>query len=128
MSSICLQLGVQVYQQPLSPVQRQKAQGQRNSGNGSEELKCTVRILLYGFDDVGSDAFYYFHTLVGPVMEAFGFERIIFGSSPPKASRAGSQAGDWYNVARESLAELGVEQECIDSVFSLNAQFVYGSK
>jgi predicted TIM-barrel fold metal-dependent hydrolase len=61
-------------------------------------------------------------------MEAFGFERIIFGSSSPKASQAASNLGDWYNVARESLAELIVEQESIDSVFSLNAQKVYGTK
>ncbi|KAJ3570271.1 hypothetical protein NP233_g4512 [Leucocoprinus birnbaumii] len=65
---------------------------------------------------------------VGPVMEAFGYQRIIFGSSSPRASQAASNAVDWYNVARESFAELGVEQECIDSVFSLNAQSVYGAK
>ncbi|KAF9451948.1 hypothetical protein P691DRAFT_722968 [Macrolepiota fuliginosa MF-IS2] len=65
---------------------------------------------------------------LGPVMEAFGFQRIIFGSSSPTVSQASSNSSDWYNVAREALAELGVEQEIIDSVFSLNAQKVYGSK
>jgi predicted TIM-barrel fold metal-dependent hydrolase len=65
---------------------------------------------------------------VGPAVEAFGFGRIIFGSSRPRTSQAASNSGDWYNVARESLAELGVEQEPIDLVFSLNAQKVYASK
>ncbi|KAJ7346729.1 hypothetical protein DFH08DRAFT_869146 [Mycena albidolilacea] len=64
---------------------------------------------------------------LGPVMEAFGYQRIIFGSSPSPASGSTSVAGDWYEIARESLAELGVEQEVIDAVFSSNAQKVYGS-
>lgn len=66
-------------------------------------------------------------TAVGPVMEAFGYQRIIFGSSPSPASESASLAGNWYELARESLAELGVEQEFIDAVFCLNAQKVYGS-
>ncbi|KAF9263240.1 hypothetical protein L218DRAFT_336969 [Marasmius fiardii PR-910] len=58
---------------------------------------------------------------LGPVMEAFGYQRIIFGSSPSKTSNA----GDWYELARESLAELGVEQEAVDAVFFATAQEVY---
>jgi len=65
---------------------------------------------------------------VAPVIEAFGFQRIVFGSSGSGRPQAGSNSRDWYNIARESLAELGVEQECINSVFLLNAQDVYGTK
>jgi predicted TIM-barrel fold metal-dependent hydrolase len=65
--------------------------------------------------------------LVGPVMEAFGYQRIIFGSSPCPTSSGSSIASDWYELARESLAELGVEQETIDAVFYGNAKKVYGS-
>jgi len=64
---------------------------------------------------------------LGPVMEAFGYQRIIFGSSPSPASRSASLAGDWYEIARECLAELGVEQEFVDAVFCENAKKVYGS-
>ncbi|KAJ6499994.1 hypothetical protein C8R47DRAFT_1109969 [Mycena vitilis] len=64
---------------------------------------------------------------LGPVMEAFGYQRIIFGSSPSPVSDNVSVAGDWYEIARECLAELGVEQEFIDAVFCSNAQKVYGS-
>ncbi|KAJ7647231.1 hypothetical protein FB45DRAFT_892819 [Roridomyces roridus] len=63
---------------------------------------------------------------LGPVVEAFGYQRILFGSSPSPASQSPSQAGDWYEIARESLAELGVEQEFVDAVFSGNAKRVYG--
>jgi len=64
---------------------------------------------------------------LGPVLEAFGFERIIFGSSHSSASHASSSASDWYEIAKESFGELGVEQEAIDAVFSENAKKVYGS-
>jgi len=64
---------------------------------------------------------------LAPVLEAFGYERIIFGSSHSSASNSSSSAGDWYEIARESFAELGVEQEAIDAVFSGNAKKVYGS-
>ena len=60
--------------------------------------------------------------LVGPALEAFGFQRIIYGSSPSPLSHASSHAGDWYELARESFAELGVEQEGIDAVFFGNVQ------
>ena len=63
--------------------------------------------------------------VVGPALEAFGYERILFGSSPSPSSRAKSSAGDWYELARESFAELGTEQEDIDLVFFGNAKRVY---
>lgn len=65
--------------------------------------------------------------IVGPVLEAFGYQRIIFGSAPSSASTTKSVAGEWYELARESFAELGVEQEMIDAVFAGNARKVYGS-
>jgi predicted TIM-barrel fold metal-dependent hydrolase len=61
-------------------------------------------------------------------VEAFGYQRIIFGSSPCPTSEAPSNASDWYEIARESLAELGIEQESINAVFSGNAKVVYGSQ
>jgi predicted TIM-barrel fold metal-dependent hydrolase len=59
------------------------------------------------------------------VLEAYGFSRIIFGSSPSPSSRAQSNAGDWYEIARESVLELGVDQEAVDCVFGVNAKKVY---
>ncbi|KAM6502187.1 hypothetical protein JOM56_002164 [Amanita muscaria] len=64
---------------------------------------------------------------LGPVLEAFGYERIIFGSSPSPGSRHPSHVGDWYEIAREALAELGVEQPYVDGVFHGNAKRVYGA-
>jgi len=61
-------------------------------------------------------------------MEAFGYQRIIFGSSPSSSSRGLSNVGDWYEIARESLAELGIEQDFIEGVFYGNAANVYGKK
>jgi predicted TIM-barrel fold metal-dependent hydrolase len=63
---------------------------------------------------------------VGPVLEAFGFQRIIFGSSPSDTSGRNWNAGAWYDIALESLAELGVEQQDINDVFFGTAQKVYG--
>ncbi|KAI0666628.1 hypothetical protein C8Q78DRAFT_984011 [Trametes maxima] len=66
---------------------------------------------------------------IGPAVEAFGFQRILFGSSPaaPLTSASPvSRAGDWFELARESFAELGVEQDAIDAVFAENAKQVYG--
>jgi predicted TIM-barrel fold metal-dependent hydrolase len=60
------------------------------------------------------------------VLEAFGYSRIIFGSAPSPSSDASSNAGDWYEIARECLAELGVEQEAVDAVFWVNAEKAYG--
>jgi len=62
---------------------------------------------------------------VGPAVEAFGFERIVYGSSPSPVSHAHSNAGDWYEIAREAFAELGVDQESVDAVFGGNAQRIY---
>ncbi|KDR75795.1 hypothetical protein GALMADRAFT_248501 [Galerina marginata CBS 339.88] len=65
---------------------------------------------------------------LGPVMEAFGYQRILFGSSPSSSSRGPSNVGDWYEIARESLTELGIEQDFVDAVFAGNAEKVYGKK
>jgi len=62
---------------------------------------------------------------LAPVMEAFGYERIIFGSSPSSSARIPAHAGDWFEIARESLAELGVEQTYVDAVFYGTAAKVY---
>jgi len=62
---------------------------------------------------------------IGPVIEAFGFERILFGSSPVSSSSAPSKVADWYELARESFAELGIEQAGIDAIFGGNAKRVY---
>ncbi|KAI9456610.1 hypothetical protein F5148DRAFT_366928 [Russula earlei] len=59
---------------------------------------------------------------LGPAVEAFGFERILFGSAPSPSSSASSSAGDWYELAREAFAELGVDQESVDAVFGGNAE------
>jgi hypothetical protein len=64
------------------------------------------------------------YTTVGPVMEAFGYQRIIFGSSS-SSGKVPTSAGDWYEIARESFAELGVEQEAVDAVFFTTAKKVY---
>ena len=76
------------------------------------------------FEFFGSDLPY---LTVGPVVEAFGYSRIIFGSSPSPTSHSQSNAGDWYQIARDCFLELGVDQEAVDSVFGLNAKNVYGS-
>jgi len=64
---------------------------------------------------------------LGPVIEAFGYERIIFGTSPSPGSRHQSHVGDWYEIAREALAELGVEQTYVDGIIYGNAKRVYGA-
>ena len=64
--------------------------------------------------------------VVGPVLEAFGFERMLFGSSPSPAGEAFDLPVSWYDLVRESFAELGVEQDAIDNVFMHNAKRVYG--
>jgi len=65
---------------------------------------------------------------IGPALEAFGDQRIIFGTSPSPASHAKSTVGDWYELVKESLAELGIEQEGVDAIFGNNAQKVYSKK
>ena len=65
---------------------------------------------------------------VGPAVEAFGFQRILFGSSaaaPLAGAAPASNAGDWFELARESFAELGLEQEDLDAVFAQNARLAY---
>jgi hypothetical protein len=62
---------------------------------------------------------------VSPVLEAFGYERIIYGSKP--YSSASTHAGHWYELARESFAELVVDQEIVDGVFGGNAKQLYGN-
>jgi predicted TIM-barrel fold metal-dependent hydrolase len=66
---------------------------------------------------------------VGPAIEAFGFERILFGSSPSSSARSAkdTNANDWYELARESFAELGVDQEAIDTVFGATTRRLYES-
>ncbi|KAF8590964.1 hypothetical protein K439DRAFT_1644488 [Ramaria rubella] len=61
---------------------------------------------------------------LGPSVEAFGYQRIIYGSS---TSTPGSDSSNWYEIARESLAELGIEQEDVDAVFGRNALTLYGA-
>ncbi|KAF9653998.1 hypothetical protein BDM02DRAFT_3107195 [Thelephora ganbajun] len=65
---------------------------------------------------------------VGPALEAFGDQRIIFGTSPSPESYTKSAVGDWYELVKELLAELGIEQEGVDAIFGGNAQKVYGKK
>ncbi|CAE6406918.1 unnamed protein product [Rhizoctonia solani] len=64
---------------------------------------------------------------LGPSIEAFGYSRLIFGSSPSTTSTSTSNAGDWYQIAKESVAELGVDQEGLDAVFGTNAKAIYGA-
>jgi len=63
---------------------------------------------------------------LGPAIEAFGDSRIIFGSSPLEPDpKSRISLGDWYAIARESVTELGVEQEGIDGIFAGNARVAY---
>lgn len=65
---------------------------------------------------------------MGPALEAFGYERIIFGSSPSSPSQPRPlSSSEWFELARESFAELGTEQEDLDVVFSGNARKVYSA-
>ncbi|EJU04318.1 hypothetical protein DACRYDRAFT_20886 [Dacryopinax primogenitus] len=61
---------------------------------------------------------------LGPVVEAFGFSRIIYSSTGSSKSPV-SKASDWYTLARECVAEMGVEQDALDGVFGVNALDVY---
>ncbi|KAF8893959.1 hypothetical protein BD779DRAFT_1435577 [Infundibulicybe gibba] len=63
---------------------------------------------------------------LGPTLEAFGYQRIIYGSASSAGSQNSSKSRDWYEVAKESVAELGVEQEAINAIFYENAKKVYG--
>ena len=59
---------------------------------------------------------------VGPAIEVFGIECIVFGSAPSPVSRAQSNAGCRYEIAHEASVELGVDQEKVDAMFGGNAQ------
>lgn len=63
---------------------------------------------------------------VVPVLEAFGFERIIFGSSPAFASGSPALAEKWYKLVLELFRELAVSQDEMDKIFIDNAERVYG--
>ena len=56
---------------------------------------------------------------MGPVVEAFGTDRILYASGA-------ANPGDWYELAREVVSELGLEQEAVDAVFGGNANGVFG--
>ncbi|KAH7108168.1 hypothetical protein BKA62DRAFT_681281 [Auriculariales sp. MPI-PUGE-AT-0066] len=61
---------------------------------------------------------------LGQGVEAFGDRRILFASGPSVGPDV-IDSGDWYALARESLAELGLDQEAVDAIFAANAQTVY---
>jgi len=63
--------------------------------------------------------------LVVPVLEAFGFERIIFGSSPAFVGGSPVLAENWYKLILESFRELAVPQHEMDRIFMKNAEHVY---
>lgn len=115
---------------PSTPLPDATRTGDSDSKDSKEKKEWKRRIKMYR----QSSLFVYFScrpnidTLVGPAVEAFGYQRIIFGSSPsPRVSPSASNAGDWYDLARESFTELGLEQADIDAVFCDNAKNVYGS-
>ncbi|KAG9017492.1 hypothetical protein FRB90_001085 [Tulasnella sp. 427] len=104
------------WEDPTPPSPAPFATPSETSGSGAtsqdaqakEEWKRRVRIYL------------------GPALDAFGYSRIIFGTSPSPSSKSASNAHDWYALAREVVAEVGIEQEGVDSIFAKNAQTVYG--
>lgn len=95
----------------------------RRRRSGSVGPRCTVSSSLFAYVIWILTA----RSIVGPAIEAFGYSRILFGSSPSTSSTSTSNAGDWYQIAKESVAELGVDQEGIDAVFGTNAKAVYGA-
>ncbi|KAF8322033.1 hypothetical protein DL93DRAFT_1240536 [Clavulina sp. PMI_390] len=65
---------------------------------------------------------------LGPAVEAFGDARILFGTSPALSDgKVRIKPEDWYALARESIAEVGVEQEGIDAIFAANTIKIYGN-
>lgn len=75
---------------------------------------------------------------VSPAIEAFGFHRIVFGSSPalpgPHLGRRTRPSVDliypyapseWYSVLRRCLTELGLDAESVTKIMSDNAKDVY---
>jgi len=91
-------------QTPLTP-----SDGQTPVADSKEKREWKRRIKMY----------------IGPVLEAFGFERILFGSSPVGSAAAPSKVADWYELSRECFAELGIEQAGIDAIFGGNAKVVF---
>ena len=68
-----------------------------------------------------------FYMIVGPIIDAFGFSRILFASSSPSSAGYNSLSANWYELAREAVAELGIDQEGVDAIFGGNAKTLYGS-
>jgi predicted TIM-barrel fold metal-dependent hydrolase len=64
---------------------------------------------------------------VGPIIEAFGFNRIIFATSSSSGAESNSSPGNWYEMAREAVAELGIDQDGVDAIFGGNAKTLYGA-
>jgi len=83
-------------------------QGEKNNLN-KEEWKRRVKMYL------------------GPALDAFGFSRIMFGSSPSPSSAAASTPHDWFTLVKEVVAELAVDQQGIDAIFGGTAKTVYGA-
>ncbi|PCH43531.1 hypothetical protein WOLCODRAFT_138416 [Wolfiporia cocos MD-104 SS10] len=65
---------------------------------------------------------------ISPIVEAFGYQRIVYASAPSFGANTSSTASEWFSLARESFTELGVEQEAVDAVFAGNARTVFGSQ
>ena len=90
----------------------------------AQELKNILKLFSESNDhEVG---WFAHNRLVVPVLEAFGFERIIFGSSPAFADGSPALAENWYKLVLGSLRELAVSQDEMDKIFIDNAERVYG--
>ena len=102
-------------------VDPQRIPKRRRSGNGGS--RCIVSHSPTHLNHITDASLSYLLTsnVVGPVVEAFGYQRILYGSST-----SGSDSNNWYEIARESITELGADQEGIDAVFETNATLVYG--
>lgn len=100
-----------------------------NGGSGSTVSICVPldgapHLALFITPESGEDLTSLF--AVGPALDAFGYSRIIFGTSPSPSSTSASNAHDWYTLVREVVAEVVVEQEGVDAIFGKTAQTVYG--
>lgn len=91
--------------------------------NGSGVSGCTVSAFTVAL----GPEFRLTVRTVGPAIDAFGISRIIFGTSPSPSSSSASTAHDWYVLAREVVAEIGIDQEGVDAIFGGNAKVVYGA-
>lgn len=109
----------------VSPTPRTPSSNPTEDTKEKKEWKRRMRMFRTSF--VHSIFFLWYIQIcfsVGPVIEAFGFERIMYGSSSA-AGRVSGLSGDWYELAREALAELGVDQESVDAVFEGTAKTIY---